>query len=104
MPSAIPRSTSAGSAASSPIISRRGGLGLMARAPQVRVAGPPAARTAKNAPPAGSRRQRMPASISGTSALIVSGVTTPEPVLIESPVRPYFFDSTHWVTGRKPCR
>ena len=32
------------------------------------------------------------------------GVTTPEPVLIESPVSPYFFDSTHWVTGRKPCR
>ena len=35
----------------------------------------------------------MPLSISGTSASMVSGVTTPEPVLIDSPVRPYFFDS-----------
>jgi hypothetical protein len=50
------------------------------------------------------RCYRIPASISGTSSSIVSGVTTPEPVLIESPVMPYFFDSTHWVTGRKPWR
>ena len=54
--------------------------------------------------PAPRQSSRMPLSISGTSASIVAGVTTPEPVLIDSPVMPYFFDSTHWVTGRKPCR
>ena len=48
--------------------------------------------------------QRIPLSMSGTSAPMLLGVTTPSPVLIMSPDRPYFFDSTHWTTGRNPCR
>jgi len=46
--------------------------------------------------------QRMPLSISGTNPPIVLGVTTPAPVLVLRPAKPYFFDSTHCVTGRKP--
>src|SRR5439155_4424797 len=48
--------------------------------------------------------QRMPLSMSGTSAPMVLGVTTPAPVLVLRPAKPYFFDSTHCATGRKPCR
>jgi len=47
---------------------------------------------------------RIPASIRGTRASIVSGVTTPAPVFMYSPANPYFFERTICMTGRNPCR
>ena len=43
----------------------------------------------------------MPASISGTSPSIVSGVITPPAELRRMPEMPYLLISTHCTTGRK---
>ncbi len=49
------------------------------------------------------KAQRMPASISLVSASIVSGVTTPAPVLSDKPGILYLALITHCTTGMKPC-
>src|SRR5207245_1453581 len=49
-------------------------------------------------------RQRIPFSVSGVNPPMVFGVTTPAPVFVLNPANPYFLDSTHCTTGRKPCR
>src|SRR3954468_23264323 len=70
----------------------------------------PRSRTSTSVPPQGSESdgashlQRMPFSIRGTNVLIVFGVTTSAPVLIDKPAKPYRFDNTHCITGRNPCR
>jgi hypothetical protein len=54
--------------------------------------------------PKGNEDYRIPASIKGTSASIVLGVTTPAPVFTLTPGILYLADITHCVTGMKPCR
>ena len=58
----------------------------------------------RDTPDAREISQRIPFSINGPSPPMLLGVTTPAPVLIDSPESPYFFDSTHCMTGKKPCR